>query len=44
MVLNLTIDSKLEKRFRDEVGKRFGQKKGNINKAVEEAFRDWISK
>jgi hypothetical protein len=38
----LTIDDNLEKRFREEVFKRFGMKKGNIQVAIEEAIETWI--
>jgi hypothetical protein len=34
----------LERKFREEVFKRYGMKKGNIAKAVEEAIKDWIEK
>lgn len=42
--LNLVIEDKLEKEFRDKVFQRYGMKKGNIQLAVEEALRDWIAK
>jgi len=34
----------LEKDFRLEIVKRFGMKKGNLTKAVEEAITDWVNK
>ncbi len=40
--INLSIDDELDKRFRDEVNKRLGMKKGNIKAAIEEAMRMWI--
>jgi hypothetical protein len=33
----------LDKRFRDEVNKRLGMKKGNIKIAIEEAMELWIT-
>jgi hypothetical protein len=40
--LTLTLNDELEKRFRDEVFKRFGMKKGNMQIAIEEAIEAWI--
>lgn len=40
--INSTIDSKLEKKFRETVYKTHGLKKGNIQEALEEAINDWI--
>ena len=40
--LNLMIDDKLDEQFRKEVVKRYGMKRGNIKKAVEEAISDWV--
>jgi hypothetical protein len=40
--LTLTLNDELEKRFRDEIYKRFGMKKGNLQIAVEEAIELWI--
>jgi hypothetical protein len=40
--LTLTLDNDLEKRFRDEIYKRLGMKKGNIQTAIEEAIELWI--
>jgi len=42
--INLMISDELEKRFRDAVFKRYGLKRGNISKAIEEALNDWIKK
>lgn len=42
--LNLTVSQELEKQFRDTVFKRYGLHKGDIQRAVEEAIRLWISK
>ena len=40
--INLTISEDLEKRFRAEVFKRLGLRKGDIQRAVEEAIELWI--
>jgi hypothetical protein len=38
----LTINDELEAQFRNEIAKRLGMKKGNIQIAAEEAIRMWI--
>jgi hypothetical protein len=40
--LTLTLNDELEKRFREEVFKRLGMKKGNMQAAIEEAIEQWI--
>lgn len=40
--LTLTLKDELEKRFREEVFKRLGMKKGNMQIAIEEAIELWI--
>ncbi len=40
--LYLTIRSNLEKRFREEVARRLGMKKGNLQIAIEEAIELWL--
>jgi len=40
--LYLTIDGDLERRFRGEVAKRLGMKKGNLQVAIEEAIKLWL--
>ena len=40
--LSLTISRELEKRFREEIFKRYGLRKGDIQRAVEEAIDRWI--
>lgn len=40
--ITLTLQDGLEKRFREEVFKRLGMKKGNIQTAIEEAIEIWI--
>jgi hypothetical protein len=40
--LNLIIDDELDEKFRSEVAKRLGMKKGNLTKAVEEALDLWL--
>jgi hypothetical protein len=42
--INLVIDDELDKRFRDEVNRRLGMKKGNIKTAIEQAMRIWIER
>ena len=41
--INLVIGDDLDKRFRDEVNKRLGMKKGNIKLAIEDALNTWIN-
>jgi hypothetical protein len=40
--INLVLDEDLELKFRNAVFQRYGMKKGNIQKAVEEALAEWI--
>ena len=40
--ITLTLDDKLEKRFRERIFKTKGMKKGNIQLALEEAIECWI--
>ena len=40
--MDIILPDKLEARFREEVFKRFGMKKGNLTKAVQEAVKQWI--
>jgi len=42
--VNLAIDDKVDKKFRDAVAKKKGMKKGNLTDAVEEAMLLWIHK
>jgi len=42
--LNLTISKDLNDQFRKAVFDRLGLRKGDIQRAVEEAIRLWISK
>jgi len=42
--IDIVLNDELEKRFRDEVVKRLGFKKGNLSIAMEEAIEDWLSK
>ena len=43
MTLRVNLDEKLEIEFRKKAMKRFGYKKGSINKALTEAIKEWIS-
>ena len=40
--MDIIIPDDLEKRFREEVFKRLGMKRGNITQAVQEAIENWI--
>ncbi|MBA4718976.1 MAG: hypothetical protein HRO68_07760 [Nitrosopumilus sp.] len=40
--MNIVLDDKIEERFRAEVFKRKGMKKGNISEALEDAIDVWI--
>lgn len=40
--VNLSIDDKIEQKFRMAVAKKKGMKKGNLAKAVQEAMILWI--
>lgn len=42
--MNIVLDDELEEKFREEVFKSKGMKKGNISKAVEEALKLWMEK
>jgi len=41
-ILNVRLDNELEKRFRLEVVRRLGGKKGALRKATEEAIKLWL--
>ena len=40
--VNLVISDELEEIFRETVFRKYGMRKGNITRAVEEAIRLWI--
>lgn len=42
--IDIIIPDKLEERFREEVFKRLGMKRGNITLAIQEAIEQWIEK
>ncbi len=42
--IDIIIDNDLERKFRDEVVRRLGFKKGNISIAIEDAITDWMGK
>jgi len=42
--MNLDIDEKVDKKFRDTIYKKKGMKKGNLTDAVEEAMLLWITR
>ncbi|MDG6223679.1 MAG: hypothetical protein IAX21_09395 [Candidatus Bathyarchaeota archaeon] len=39
---NISVKDRLDRRFREEVFKRKGMKKGNLSEAIEEAMVMWI--
>ncbi|MBI3259247.1 MAG: hypothetical protein HYZ54_07230 [Ignavibacteriae bacterium] len=42
--IDVVLTDELERKFREEVVKRLGFKKGNISIAIEEAIKDWLNK
>jgi len=42
--ISVDLPDELEKQLRFKTIERFGGKKGDLSKAVEEAIRTWISK
>jgi hypothetical protein len=42
--MDITLPNNLEQRFRHEIFKRYGMKKGNITLAIQEAVEEWIEK
>lgn len=40
--MDIILPDNLETQFRQEVFKRFGMKKGNLTKAIQEAIKQWI--
>lgn len=42
--MDIILPDNLEQRFRGEVFKRLGMKKGNITLAIQEAIEQWIEK
>jgi hypothetical protein len=42
--INVELSDELEKQLRFKTIERFGGKKGDLSKAVEEAIRTWIAK
>ncbi len=42
--LNITIDDKIEKRFREVVGEVYGYKKGVLQEAIETAVKEWMER
>jgi len=42
--MDIILSDELEQRFREEVFKRLGMKRGNITLAVQEAIEQWIKK
>jgi hypothetical protein len=44
MVIALEINAEIESNFRNEIGRIWGNKRGHMTKATEEAIQLWISK
>lgn len=42
--IDIILPDELEKKFREEVFRMYGMKKGNITLAVEDAVCDWVKK
>lgn len=42
--IDIILSDDLEKRFREEVFKRLGMKRGNITLAIQEAIEQWIER
>jgi len=42
--LYIVLSDEVERRFRFEVVKRLGGKKGDLSAAIEEALKDWLNK
>ena len=42
--INVDISDELEKQLRLKTVERFGDKKGDLSKAVQEAVKTWINK
>jgi len=42
--ISVTISDELEKELRFKTIKRFGGKKGDLTRAVEEAIKTWVAK
>jgi len=42
--LDANISSELNKRFRELIYRKYGYKRGNISRAVEEALSDYVVK
>jgi hypothetical protein len=40
--LYLTIPEDLDRKFRDEIAKRLGMRRGNLQIAIEEAIELWL--
>ena len=42
--LTITIKDELDRKLRETVADTLGYKKGNLQRAIEEALEDWIRK
>lgn len=43
MVLKVEINKDIEQKFRERAMRKFGYRKGALQKAAEEAINDWVS-
>ena len=41
--IDVILDDNLEKKFREEVFKRYGMKRGNLTEAVQDAIKLWLA-
>lgn len=44
VIINVSIKDEIETKFRKAIYNKFGMKKGNYSKAVNEALEDWAEK
>lgn len=42
--MQIVLPDKLEEKLRDTAAKKFGNRKGSISKAIEEAIANWLNK
>ena len=42
--MTVTVSDAREKEFRETAAKKFGFKRGSVEKAVDEAFKEWVAK
>jgi len=42
--ITITIPDELEMKFREIAYKKFGPKRGNLSRSIEEAIKEWVEK